>query len=148
MTDKEIIKSLECCHSTCGCHECYYAKKGADDCLKEMKSDILDLINRLEIENENYSHNIKQLTEECRVMKETLTGGNGIRIRVDNMIVYADDLEEWLEFCDKQKTEAIKECLEKLKDYGTLPNLPWDIWKTFADAIDSFAKEMVGEQDG
>ena len=79
-------------------------------------ADIIDLINRQQTEIDNYSHNIKQLTEECRVMKETLTGGNGIRIRVDDMIVYADDLEEWLEFCDKQKTEAIKKFAEKVKE--------------------------------
>lgn len=40
------------------------------------------------------------------------------------MIVYADDLEEWLEFCDKQKAEAIKEFAKKIDDeiYEALTN--------------------------
>lgn len=46
---------------------------------------------------------------------------------------------------DAAKAEAIKEVAEELKDYGTLPDLPWDVWETFADAIDSYVKEKVGD---
>lgn len=43
------------------------------------------------------------------------------------------------------KAEAIKEFAERLKEYGTLPDLPWDVWKIFADFIDNLVKEMVGD---
>lgn len=34
-------------------------------------------------------------------------------IRVEDMLVFASSLEEWLEFCDNLKSEAIKEFCEK-----------------------------------
>lgn len=52
MTDKEIIKGFETCGITCGCSECPYAGV-SDDCLEAMKSDALDLINRLKAENDD-----------------------------------------------------------------------------------------------
>jgi TolA-binding protein len=90
-------------------------------------------------EIEEYRCNIKQLTE-------TLTGGNGLRIRVDNMIVYADDLEEWLEFCDKQKAETIKELEakihEKLHEAEMHGNFEPVVTR---EMFDSVVKELVGE---
>lgn len=109
--DEQIIKALECCGNNVlyeNCEDCPYEKDFGKDhiCTIKVAKDSLDLIKRQQAKIEDYKLNIKQLTE-------TFTGGNGIRIRVDNMIVYADDLEEWLEFCDKQKEEAIKELVGK-----------------------------------
>lgn len=47
MTDKEIIKALECCkEGGCGCGGCYFKGK---DCT-ELDKATLDLINRLQKE--------------------------------------------------------------------------------------------------
>jgi hypothetical protein len=135
-TDKEIIQALKHCYEHKSCNDCVGCL-GAEECILNVDpaGDIYPIINRQQAEIEDYRRNIKQLTE-------TLTGGNGLRIRVDNMIVYADDLEEWLEFCDKQKLEAIKEFAERLKiAFIDTPMNYYDIEKTIMDLV----KEMVGE---
>ena len=38
-------------------------------------------------------------------------------IRVEDMLVFASSLEEWLEFCDDLKAEAYKEFAERLKNH-------------------------------
>lgn len=122
------------------------AIQGARDCVERNKDggvylpDLLVVIDRQQAEIEDYRRNIKQLTE-------TLTGGNGLRIRVDNMIVYADDLEEWLEFCDKQKAEAIKEYKEKLREHAYLDSGITGFQEVVVDLsdIENIADEMVGE---
>lgn len=44
MTDTEIIKSLEVCGGEDGCRDCTYHNK--IDCVKKLKNDAYDLINR------------------------------------------------------------------------------------------------------
>ena len=51
LTDKEIVKALECCGSNAYlCGECPY--KRIDNCELKLSADALDLINRLQAENE------------------------------------------------------------------------------------------------
>jgi N12 class adenine-specific DNA methylase len=138
-TDKEIIKALEH-HKKRRCFECPL-RDNEKSCSVTISTLALDLINRQQAEIEDYKRNIKQLTE-------TLTDGNGLRIRVDNMIVYADDLEEWLEFCDKQKEEAIKEYMkileEKLSQNTDISNVGY---QSIIFDMEQGYKEMVGEQE-
>jgi molecular chaperone GrpE (heat shock protein) len=149
MTDKEIIQALECCNKSgwlndCDGCPCYDEKEDiqTSECQERIMKNALDLINRQQAEIEEYRRNIKQLTE-------TLTGGNGLRIRVDNMIVYADDLEEWLEFCDKQKAETTKELEakihEKLHEAEMHGNFEPVVTR---EMFDSVVKELVGEGNG
>jgi hypothetical protein len=140
MTDKEIIKALKHCYEHKSCNDCVGCL-GAEECILNVDpaGDIYPIIKRQQAEIEDYRRNIKQLSE-------TLTGGNGLRIRVDNMIVYADDLEEWLEFCDKQKAETIKELEakihEKLHEAEMHGNFEPVVTR---EMFDSVVKEMVGE---
>ena len=71
MTDKEVTMALECCgKSPPVCHECKYKGKcNRIDCYDYLKRDALDLINRQQAEIDNYSHNIKNLTEENRQLQ-------------------------------------------------------------------------------
>lgn len=59
MTDKEIIKALECCASEqCDCDDCPindYCREHSDEMIKQM----LDLINRLKADNERLNGNLK-----------------------------------------------------------------------------------------
>ena len=69
MTDNEVIKAYELCFAEKGtkqtCGECPYHKFG-ELCKVKRGRDTLDLINRLQAENENYSHNVKQLASDIR----------------------------------------------------------------------------------
>ena len=52
MTDKEIIKALECCIVYENCEGCPCAEDNSQDCLKATCKNSLDLINRLQDERE------------------------------------------------------------------------------------------------
>ena len=50
LPDKEIVKALECCVTKEDCNGCPYDE--INDCIKGHEEDILDIINRLQAENE------------------------------------------------------------------------------------------------
>ena len=59
MTDKEIIKALECCGEENKCQQCPYYNKGNFKCLNyKFFKDLLYLINRQQAR-------IKELEERC-----------------------------------------------------------------------------------
>ena len=148
MTDNEIVKALECCkyEYDTKCDLCCYNFYSRTGCRSELRRNALDLINRLQAENE-------RLTQDKKTMSA-------------DMISLHNDLKSEKEVvCDKHfkiarltkeiktaKAEAIKEFAERLKlkvdidlceavegsDY--LYNLP--------KLIDILVKEMMGEQNG
>ena len=65
-------------------------------------ADALDLINRLQAEN-----------ERLKPFEDKIAEFNS-HIRVEDMLVFASSLGEWLEFMQKTKAEAIKEFAEKV----------------------------------
>ena len=126
MTDKEIIKALECCANLVECSECPYGSITV--CHEEKDKDVLDLINRQQAEIENYSHNIKNLAAA-------------------NMELYAEIagmIDHRGYVLKKAKAEAIKECLE-----WVLSLFPED--KNFTTisrfTVNQKLKEMVGEDN-
>jgi uncharacterized coiled-coil DUF342 family protein len=63
MTEKELINALEyCANNGNNCKYCPLYNKSK--CFLLITKESLNHINRLKTENENYSHNIKQLTTE------------------------------------------------------------------------------------
>lgn len=64
MTDKEIIKSLECCSKELdvGCRECHYPRTYNANCGSKLMRDALDLINRQKEEIEKLRD---RLATEC-----------------------------------------------------------------------------------
>lgn len=126
MNDKDIIKALELCINNDilekNCDSCPYRQKCAM-CMDDLMRDALDLINRLQAENENYSHNIKKLTEENLILSQKRA----------NMF-------EILKSNEKGRIRGIKEFADRLKSlirYST----PLD-----RVCIDNLVKEMVGEE--
>ncbi len=107
LTDNEIIKAYELCFAEKGtkqtCGKCPYHKFGKL-CKVRRDRDALDLINRLQAENER----LKPFEDKIAEFKS--------HIRVEDMLVFASSLEEWLEFCDNLKAEAYKKCIEKAKN--------------------------------
>lgn len=67
-------------------------------------------------------------------------------IRVEDMLVFASSLEEWLEFCENLKAEAYKECIEKVKALFPSCNEPYQYWEIHEGA-DNLLKELVGDTD-
>jgi urease gamma subunit len=116
MTDKQIIKALECCHNGGKCDDCPCERTG--DC--NFEYEVLDLINR----------------QKAKI--ERLADSNGrLRESVGLMLNYPDGIE-------RIKAEAIKEFAERLKSYAheISCNVLLVVTK---DDIDTLVKEMVGE---
>ena len=100
MTDKEIIKALECCQTQYArnCKDCPYERYqthyiSTTTCSSQMRKDLLDLVNRQQAEIE--------------------------RLKKDRYL-YKDGVLELLPRTDLEeiKSEAIKEFAERLKEYG------------------------------
>ena len=123
MTDSEIVKALECCTTkTHTCLECPYKDFG--QCEYQVMNDTLDLINRLQAENEDY----KALYEG---------------VKTEHI--------ETIKAIKHYKAEAYKEFAERLKKLTS--NKFWDGNKMHelkvpfvgVDEIDNILKELIGE---
>ena len=128
MTDNEIIKALECCTiREMDCKNCLNKNQGLH-CIYETMKLALDLINRKKEEIERLSIESETLVTQLKVAYE--------QIHKLNMA----------------KSEAIKECLAKVKNYIKThcnpygkPDFDYDTSIKILNFIDNFLKEMVGE---
>ena len=137
--------------------------------LRDLKS-VKDLITRQQAEYENLkvenqslrsaANSLKMHYEEAQAKIERLKPFEDkiaefkSHIRVEDMLVFASSLEEWLEFCDNLKAEAYKECLAKVKNYIKThcnpygkPDFDYDTSVKILNFIDNLAKEIAGESD-
>lgn len=74
MTDKEIIKSLECCiKETSDCDHCPLFIPADADCFNISKAGALDIIYRLQAENERLNNCVKSEDEVRAIMKAQMT---------------------------------------------------------------------------
>ena len=90
MTDKDIIKALECCGIKTDCKGCYFDIHESEDiCAREIVKNALDLINHQK--------------EEIEFLRKTI-GKNAKKA-----------LDVTLEEIEKSRVEAIKEFAERLK---------------------------------
>ena len=116
MTDNEIVKALECCNN-CDCGNCPCLTE--DGCKDIDYSVVLDLINRLQAENEKLAMDIdaKQIVAEAEIVRNA-------------------------------KAEAYKECIEKVKkkaiDYIEFGDADEELY--FIELCDNLLKELVGEE--
>ena len=78
MTDEQIIKALDCCHSELGnmCSICPLLDPDDDYCEDELHKNALNLINRQKAENEREINQIK--SEAIREFAEKLKDKFGI----------------------------------------------------------------------
>ena len=117
LTDKEIVKALECCKSdTTICNECPYDKIG--ECIEKMCADSIDLINRLQGENERWRKNCDDLYKE---MSERLKA----ELKIERRLA---------------KAEAYKEFAERVKKLPYYPS-----YTNLHKAVDNLLKELVGD---
>ena len=129
MTDKDIIKALECCGSEFECHNgCPYYHNGQFSCRDlSIYRDALALINRQQAEIERLEENEKTVIREFRV----------VNADKERILLIAAELSRKLKTA---KAEAVKEFAERLKS-----RLVTVTFMNFDDTIDNLVKEMVGE---
>ena len=168
MTYEQIIEALECCNGydceTCmALKYCDYMHPGA------LARSSLDIINsqKAEIERLNielkamrgaansYKAEIERLKDKIFVLENDLEKaenlsdalGNDVDIKLNHIY----DLEENLK---KAKSEAIKECLEKVKNYIKThcnpygkPDFDYDTSIKILNFIDNLVKEITEEKE-
>ena len=123
MTDDEIKQALECCHNNDNktCRRCYFRQDRY--CREILAEHALDLINRQQAE-------IERLEKENEVMK---TNYNSMCMSMPNI-------------AKAERTEAIKEFAERVKDMTILSTLNTiGVKMVKIDDINNLVKEMVGE---
>lgn len=130
LTDSKIVKALECCNTEYDGYQCPHCPLIHKGCKKALIQNALDLINRLQAENE-------------RLKDYTIT----VEKEVD---WYRDELRH----SDKKvATKAYKEVFQKLNDKALVRKIKlfggWFIVKgvTLHD-INTLKKELVGEESG
>ena len=106
MTDKEIIKALECCDVTSGdCVNCPAKYRRRSDCIRILTRDTIELINRQQAE-------IDKLLVQSGHFDTFARNLCGTRLRNGNKIATFEDLQSYI---SKQKAEAVREFADRLK---------------------------------
>lgn len=129
MTDKEIIKALEC-HTSQGCAACPYDKGLLEPCIGQVMKDTLDFINRQQAEIDRCHKEFEELNiieEEER--KEALENARKHSVLFKSMVDYA--IAEAI----KQFVNDLKCAINPFADYEGE-----DVWKIAVE----IAEEMVG----
>ena len=125
MTDNEIIKALEHCHSDKGCDECPY--NYPTDCYNDLKRDALDLIKRQQKEIEELREINKSRKEERPLLIYTAR---------------AEAIKEFAEKFDSVLAEMRDEYHKRdLISYGL-------VCETIHSMLVRCVKEMVGADNG
>ena len=102
LTDAEIVKALECCkyEYDTKCELCCYNFYSRTGCRSELRRNALDLINRLQAENEELKDTVKVL-----------------RVGVEQAHIIRKDGKSPFNLLKAEiKAEAYKECIEKVKE--------------------------------
>lgn len=146
LKEDEIVKAMEDCTSnTPPCTRCKYDGDSTtcDECMGRMIKDALDLIKRLQGENENKTMDIESLTSERDALQEMVEEQKAEveKLNIRNKALTAITKNYDWKF-EKAKSEAIKEFAEVLKNRCDLyRGVTLDL-----DDIDGIVKEMVGEE--
>ena len=143
MTDKEIIKALECCADIYYCTDCP-CKEFCND-LGKLQKNALNLINRQQAEIERLttlSELGKMRANDYRVMRDRALKAEAeierLQIRLRKVRNQFTDLGKMY---SEIRAEAIKEFAERLKEKIELNFSIVDVY----DCINNLAEEMVGE---
>ena len=176
-TDAEIKKALECCLEASGvnCGKCPYC----DNCVTDentslMMIDVLDLLNRLQADRENYKQiaenqqriildkafekkklkaEIERLTKSVTTLTKSISEltdevERQKKAKDESFLFAANILESEKTVIAETKAEAYKEFAERLKEKLWSPVETWissDI--VTEEEIDNLLKELVGEDN-
>ena len=144
MTDKEIIKALECCCDEEVVHFCskcpmYIQDKENDFCQEDLAKKALDLINRQNAE-------MKSLTEKLEVLGDPLQDAQykiaEQQAEIERLTKIVEEQHEGsLIAMEVYKNEAIKGFWEKAKQTREFRTQPY----VYIVDGDNLVKEMVGD---
>lgn len=166
MTDKDIIKALECCsmQSYPACKECpYHDNYSNRECIGLRNTDIKDLINRQQAENERLSSSAKQWEEiakdlliskekqqaEIEKLNVELVGMRGAcnsyKMHYDNAKAEIERLNNNISAMVTTLSNSAKETrVEAIKEFaGVLRQQAFDRLYVSIDEIDNLVKEMT-----
>ena len=163
MTDKEIIKALECCCKSNSCEGCPldYFTFSSSQCASELAIKSLDLINRQKAENKRLEKEVNLVSIQFQDLQERYEEAQAEidRLKECPKCVYEYD-GEITEYCvqgpcpnfktvEQIKSEAVKEFAERLKEkfFETIRN--YGLTKDVVEVcdIDNLVKEMVGDKE-
>ena len=111
-TDEQIVKALECCqsHTITDCRDCPNRASG-DNCVNELMSNALDLINRQKVEIEEFEIERKKLQDR---IVSLFNENEGLQTELQ---IYKQDrmtLYERIELVEKTRTKTVKEFAERV----------------------------------
>lgn len=153
MTDKEIIKALECCLcDNSECLQCQNKELCRIEC-DELATKTIDLVTRQQAENENLKVELQSMRGAANSLKMHYEGAQAKIKRLKESLNI--ELENFAtEYDNKIKAEAYKECLAKVKNYIKAhcnpygkPDFDYDTSIKILNFIDKLAKEMVGDDN-
>ena len=137
MTDNEIIKTLEHCVNEEQCNGCPYWED--DTCLKGEFKDILDLINRLQAENEDARNGVKSFRSKYK---------NALQVVREKQSII-ESFTDIGKMYSEIKAEAINSLIDRLEiDYTFEIQRGDGYWEKVVrlESIKAIVKEMVGEE--
>lgn len=155
LTDNEIIKALEC-RIDCNCKECpcYKNIEGEMRCTEIDEEEIIDLINRLQAENEKLAKDWSDVTiekdelfdiaEKQKAEIERLSGAiyQGTLSTETQWMAERCYQQMQVERVERAKSEAIKEFEDKIKDKFDKHGVDYTAYVI----VDDVSKEMVGDK--
>ena len=105
---------------------------------------LIDVIDRQKADNKELQFRIDELQRKIVSYNSDILNEYKARIQVDEMVVCADSLGEWLDFIKKTEAEAIKECIEKFREI--VPEIDDTYIESMVEEhIDNIYKEMEGD---
>lgn len=156
MTDEQIIKALDCCHSELGnmCSICPLFDPDNDYCEDELHKNALDLINRQKAENkelrfdkiiaERHEKDARDLFVDCTKQLDEAKAEIE-RLKKRNTLLLKKKCKDINTTRKTIKSETIKEFAERLKGYPIVENESKEIAYLFVEVrdIDNLVKEMT-----
>ena len=140
-TNEDIISSLELIATTGNCNECKIrnCKWGTCNCSQITANAALELINRQKAEIERLEKIEIEIDDFCRRLCR-------MRILNGSAIASYEDLQNYIQ---EEKSEAVKEFAEKLKEKSFKAIRNYGLTKDVIEVcdIDNLLKEMVGEEE-
>ena len=138
MTDNEIKKALECCKNDgIICIECPYKK--ANGCMEKLSADALDLINRLQAENEDLKSENLILSQKRFNIFESLEFGEKIKAEA-----YKEFAEKAVEQVEKARQKYQRLCEEQGEE---MEEHMYIHFNGITKIINNLFKKMVGENN-
>ena len=154
VTDKEIVKALECCCSEeVQCRNCTLPQNVKDslECGTVIAKECLDLINRTKEKEKHYRQKVQNQRETINALQDKITRQQAEVERLQGEVdMYEEERKYHFEMSRQRIAKAIKEFAKKFKRKSVVWRIDnFDMgYQITDDEFDNLVKEMVGERNG